>query len=412
VQSPRYVLSLLLAVLAFPALGLGVMAQDTELYEAIEDEMQDIRELDLTEPLDITFMTRDEYLESLESEAGSDEDEAASLDDQRVLVAFGLLEPDQNPDEIFTGLIGEQVLGYYDPTTGEMVVILSNDGDDPSAIDQVTFAHETVHAIQDQNFDLNSFDEMRLAGTDDSYLAITGLIEGDATLSEIDYLLENPDLAADYLEELQSTEFDSSALEDAPAYFVGILSFPYNQGFEFAQAVYDEGGWDLLNEAYENPPTTSEQVLHPEKYFDGEGAIDVDVPDVEEALGDDWRVIDENTFGEYVISIMLDESDLSSRQVTAAHEGWGGDAYIALTDDEGTAIAWETAWDSDDDADEFFRALVVRESERLDVDVERDGSTVTIEGDDAVVRIIHDGDTVTYLMGPDVETIETMAGTI
>jgi hypothetical protein len=98
--------------------------------------------------------------------------------------------------------------------------------------------------------------------------------------------------------------------------------------------------------------------------------------------------------------------------VTAAHEGWGGDAYIALTDNEGTAIAWETAWDSGADADEFFRALVVRESERLDADVERDGSTVTIEGDDAVVRIINDGDTVTYLMGSDVETVETMAGTV
>ena len=409
---PRHVLSLILALLAIPALTLGAMAQDTEIYEAIEDEMQDIRGLDLTEPLDITFMTRDEYIESLQSDAGTEEDEAASLDDQRVLVAFGLLEPDQNPNDIFTGLIGEQVLGYYDPTTQQMVVILSNDGDEPSAVDQVTFAHETVHAIQDQNFDLNSFDEMRLAGTDDSYLAITGLIEGDATLSEIDYLLENPDLARDYLFELENSDFETSAIENAPAYFIGILSFPYNQGFEFAQAVYEEGGWDLLNEAYENPPTTSEQVLHPDKYFDGEEAIEVIVPDVEDALGDDWRVIDENTFGEFVISIMLDESGLSDRQVTAAHEGWGGDAYVALTNEDGTAIAWDTAWDSEDDADEFFRALVVRESERLDADVERDGGTVTIEGDEAVVQIIHDGETVTYLLGPDLETVETMAEAI
>ncbi len=405
----RFVLSLLLAVLSTPFVAILATAQDTEVYEDIEDQMQEIRELDLNEPLDITFMTRDEYQQSLEEDRSDSGSEDANLDDQRVLVAFGLLDPDQDPDDIFTGLIGEQVLGFYDPTTKEMVVILSNDGDEPSAVDQVTFAHETVHAIQDQNFGLDTFDEMRLEGTDDSYLAVTGLIEGDATVAEFDFLLSNPDLAAQYLDELENSNFETDALENAPAYFIGVLSFPYNQGFEFVQAVFDEGGWDLVNEAYDNPPTTSEQILHPEKYFDGEEAIDVEAPAVEDALGDDWRVIDLNTFGEFVISIMLDDAGLSSEQTTAAYEGWGGDSYVALTDEEDTAIAWETAWDSDDDAEQFFHALVVRESVRLDSDVERDGDVVTIEGDGTVVQIRHDGDTVTYLSGPDLETVETMA---
>jgi len=403
---------LLLGALLLPMLANPVAAQDLDALEDIEDEMQDLRELDLSDPLDITFMTRDEFIESLESD--SDEEQASESGGayQQVLVAFGFIEDDQDPDEIYSGLIGEQVAGYYDPETNEMVVILSGEGDEPSVFDLVTFAHETVHAIQDQNFDLNSYDEIRLEGTQDTYLSVTALIEGDATLALLDYLLANPDVAADYLAAVNDDSFESGALDSAPGFFVATLAFPYNQGFEFVQVLHEEGGWDLVNDAYDNPPTTSEQILHPGKYFDGEEAIDVEVPDIEAALGDGWQVADSDTFGEFVISVLLEDAGLNERQIERAHSGWGGDAYVAATNNDEVAVTWATAWDSADDADEFFRALVVRESGRIDGDAEQDGDTVTIRGNDAVVQVILDGETVTWLYGPDLDAVEVMAGSL
>jgi hypothetical protein len=407
-------LKLLLAVsMLLPTTALApVSAQEREAFDEISADMEEIRNLDLLEPLDIRFITRDELREELEGDLVDQEDAAAIADNQRVLVAFGFLEPEENPQELYVALLGEQVAGYYDPETNEMVVVLSGDGEEMTAVEEVTFAHETVHALQDQHFDLASFNDVRMEGTDDESLAVTALIEGDASLAEIDYLLADMSLARDYLDEVNEASEVMDVVNSAPAFLVQTLTFPYNQGFEFAQHLYDEGGWDLVDDAYDNPPNTTEQVLHPQKYLDGEQAVPIAVPGVAGALGDEWRTLEENSMGEFVVSILLSGSDLGEDQVEAAHTGWGGDAYVALTDDEDTAIAWVSEWDSEDDAEEFSRALVARDAERLDADVEEEDGVITITSGETVVQVVQDGTRVSYLQGPDVATVHAMAETL
>src|SRR5690606_2769545 len=100
--------------------------------------------------------------------------------------------------------------------------------------------------------------------------ARTALIEGDATTAEVLYLVEN-DLIDQILEE--SEDYDSTAVDDAPFFLSETLYFPYNEGAEFVMSFWTEGGWDAVDAVWQNPPSTSEQILHPEKYVDGEGAI-------------------------------------------------------------------------------------------------------------------------------------------
>ncbi len=387
--------------------GTTLAQGNQETYDEISEEVADLRGLDLLDPIDVEVKTRQELQEETREDLEEDYPRADRDDDQLVLEAYGLIEPGQDIGELYVDLLGEQVAGYYDPETDEMVVVASSDANELSASDQVTFAHEVVHALQDQHFDLESYNDLRLDGNSDESLAVTALIEGDATLAQIDFILGDMRLAREFLDELESAEISTEQLDNAPPIVAQTLLFPYEQGQIFTQFLFDEGGWEMVDDAYANPPTTTEQILHPEKYVDGEEATEVETPDLEGFLGSDWRTIDEDTWGEYQISIILAErGDLSEEQVTTASEGWGGDAYAVTSSDDGEAILWRSEWDSEDDADEFATALGNRESIRLDAEASSEGETYLIESDDAIVQIVVDGSAVTYVSAPDQETLD------
>ncbi len=395
--------------LAFSSTTAAIAQDNQATYDAISEEVAEIRGLELLDPINVEVKTREQLREETRDDLEVDYPQADRDDDQLVLVAFGLMEPGEDLGELYVDLLGEQVAGYYDPETDEMVVVASNDANELSASDQVTFAHEVVHALQDQHYDLESYNDIRLDGNSDQSLAVTALIEGDATLAQIDFILGDIRLARQFLEEIESENISTEQLDNAPPIIGETLIFPYNQGQVFTQFLYDEGGWDLIDEAYENPPTTTEQILHPEKYVDGEEGIEIQTPDLEGVLGSDWRTIDEDTWGEFQISVLLaDGGDLSEEQVNTASEGWGGDAYAAVTSDAGEAILWETEWDSEDDADEFATALGNRESVRLDADATSEGDAYVIESEDALVHIAVDETAVTYIYAPDQETLDVI----
>lgn len=401
--------SVAVALLAITvAIGTAFAQDNQETYDEIAEEMAEIRELELLEPLTVDEKSREELREETREDLEADYPAEEREDDQRVLVAFGLMNPDDDLGELFVNLLGEQVAGYYDPASGEMVVVRSGDGDELSVSDKVTFAHEAVHALQDQHFDLETYTEMRIEGTSDEALAVTALIEGDATLAQIDYILSDMRLARDFLDLLQTEDISTESLDRAPPVLVATLLFPYTEGQVFAQHLFDEGGWDLIDEAYADPPTTTEQILHPEKYLDGEEGIDVRAPDFAEALGDDWRTIDDDTMGEFQISVILSDAELNESQVRIASEGWGGDAYTAVATEDEVVIAWSSEWDTEEDAEEFARAIALREGYRLDAEPEEDEGVVTIEADGIVIQIVQDGTSVTYVQAPDNDILDSV----
>lgn len=387
--------------------GGSAFASLTAEYDRITADMAQIRQLELIEPLDIEMQTREELQEwLLESVEDHPADEQA--DAERVLTFLGLIEPGTDIIEMETELLGEQVAGYYDPETRSMVVVAAGDTEKLSANDEITFAHEAVHALQDQHFGLmdvrGDIDEI----SDDEYLATTAMIEGDATLAQVLYIVEYPQLFRALEEELEA--YESPVLDSAPLYYSATLLFPYDQGATFVMEIYDEGGWDAVNAMYDNPPVTTEQILHPEKYLDGEGAIEVESPNPQESLGEDWVVLDENVFGEFMIDIFLQNGGARERDSRTASEGWGGDEYVIIGNDSETAMVWNTAWDTEEDATEFFRILVATETGRLDGSVEKvDGNTrVRINGDGYVGEVQIDGDRVTYTLAESDSTLDAL----
>jgi len=202
-----------------------------------------------------------------------------------------------------------------------------------------TFVHELTHILQE------GFPSATRTTFDGSE-ALSALSEGDATLMADTY--RNGGTVPPPAE---VTMPSSSTL---PQSINKLNRFVYRYGVEFVKAVYNHngGGWDAVNKAYENPPSTTEQILHPEKYFAGEEAQTVELPH----LNNDWSLKKTDTLGEYFVRVMM-ENWIPVHDAEQAAEGWGGDSLEYYENGGEFLFAWKIVWDSADDAHEFYVAF-------------------------------------------------------
>ena len=405
---PKRFASLTLA-LTLLAGGSGVFAAQQSEYREISQETSKIRGLELLEPLDIATKNRAELREWLIETIDEDYPADDQRRDEAVMVLFGFIEPGTDIRDLNVDLLGEQVAGFYDSETNEMVVVTTGeDGAPISASDEVTFAHETIHALQDQHFDLLALQDESVVENDDKYLAVNALIEGDATIGQVQYMAENPGLLLQLQAELE--DLDSTILDSAPPFITETLLFPYDEGATFVNALYEEGGWDLVNEAYENVPQSTEQILHPEKYLEGEAPIEVTVNDPLPVLGPEWEILDVNSFGEYVTRLFLDTGEIRPSTAVEAAEGWGGDEYVVAGNEDETALVWSTEWDTGEDAEEFFKILSTHEAKRYDAEpAEGSGDDLTTFVSDKFTGEIRlEGTNVAYVLGSDDAMVQAL----
>lgn len=275
----RWLVVLVLSATWTASFGATSAQDDTlqQRYDAIERQTADLRGLSIQGEIEVAFKTPDELRTELERDLDADYPPADRERDERILTAFGLAPQEVDLSRLYVDLYSEQIAGYYDTETGEMVVIRPADaGDELSPLQEITYAHEVVHALQDQNFPLDEALEASESANDDQSLATTALIEGDATVAQSEYLSNNPGLLLRLGTELMSAEIDTAQLDAAPAIVRETLIFPYDQGAEFVTALREVGGWPRVNEAYTALPASTEQILHPEKYLSAEQPVAVD----------------------------------------------------------------------------------------------------------------------------------------
>lgn len=282
------------------------------------------------------------------------------------LAAFNLL-PETGPGALRPStareVIDEQLLAYYDFERHHIVARTRPPRGAQGADAQMgVLAHEIVHALQDQHFS-----RARPAAFDgqDGRLAYHAMLEGDATLTMIAYLAGErgiplrrairraADLSHDVpIESLVASE-GGAALRDALPILRARLLFPYRAGTSMAAELYMAGGLQLLNRLNTQPPVSTEQVLHPEKYLAGELPIVVRAPSAPPG----YRVVASDTLGELATSVVL-ERCASAPLARAAAAGWGGDRFTLLEGPNGqVALLWSTAWDTEADAKEFVAVL-------------------------------------------------------
>ncbi|UCF38520.1 MAG: hypothetical protein JSU96_06680, partial [Acidobacteriota bacterium] len=256
-------------------------------------------------------------------------------------------------------LLTEQVAGYYDPHEKTLYLAdwISVDLQKP------VIAHELLHALQDQYFGLKQFLE-KVEGNDDQTLARNALIEGEGLAVMLSYSLQP--LGQDFLDipdivglnraqlPLMAAEFPIFA--SAPAYLRETLMFPYSYGAVFLQEYLRSHSWDQVAEIYADLPQSSEQILHPEKYFvQRDSPTLVTTEGLEAALEGSWESIFETVLGEYTLYLLL-EGRLGAEEAERAAEGWDGDSVHLLENGDESVLLMTTIWDSDEDALEFLQA--------------------------------------------------------
>jgi hypothetical protein len=225
------------------------------------------------------------------------------------------------------------------------------------AQEEMTFAHEYVHALQDYYFDLNGY--LNKEGSADALLAARSLPEGDARLVEDLFTFEN--ISQDQLDyNVYRYLFQEHPKLEGVSPALGIFTyFPYTAGEYFVIYLYIEGGftWDKVNQAYSNPPVSSEQVMHPEKYLAGEKPVTINLPDLAPVLGETWQEIDRDVLGEAGFLVWLIDQVEDQTAIDGA-AGWDGDAYTLWVNDAGQSLLAESSlWESETDAIEFSEAF-------------------------------------------------------
>jgi hypothetical protein len=248
------------------------------------------------------------------------------------------------------------VVGFYRHDEGKLYVV-SKSGT-PGGPEKFYFAHEYDHALQDQNFTVFKDQDGVLDQTDE-ILARQAVYEGDATLLMTIWAsshLTPPELAQ--ILALSADPEVTAVLDKTPAILRAPLEFPYNTGFGFINGVNAKGGWAAIDDLYKRMPSSTEQIMHPEKYTANEAPVKVAFPTaLETKLGTGWKIGAQDTFGELQTGIWLKEGGVPAATADAAAAGWGGDRLAVLDGpNDAWAVVMDTAWDTDKDATEFEAA--------------------------------------------------------
>lgn len=318
-----------------------------ELAELIEIT-QDVRQLEFLEQPNVVVVTNEELAQRVRDQL--EEDLAELPADQALYRLLGLIDDDTDLEALYTDLYSEQVAGYYDGDVAELVVPRAEGGF--TALQRATLVHELTHALTDQHYEFNErytalIDEERY----DEAAAFQALIEGDAVLAELLYLQGlSVEEQAEFFQE--SLGVDQEVFQAAPRFIRDGLIFPYDSGFLFVDRLYRTGGFEAIASAYEQPPTSTEQILDPDDY-PADQPIEVEVENI---TLDGYELEYESTWGELSFVLMFDQVLDADTSDTAAG-GWGGDSYQVHFDGDNVVLVLHYRGDSVADGEELASAL-------------------------------------------------------
>lgn len=330
---------------SIPSTSGGAAAPSTEgaggnietVVPAIEAFVEQARGLRFKTAVTVTLLGDREFEERV-TETDTEETEEVEHA-EAVLRAMGLIDDGVDLAAVVRSLTAGAALGFYDPHTKELVVR----GTRPSPFVRSVLAHELAHALEDQHFNL---DRDHLG--DEAFLGFEALAEGSAVRIEERYrrsLSPADRRAADREEQSQG-----GSVPDVPEVVQVIFGFPYAYGPDLVAAILKAGGQGRLDRAFVDPPASSEQVLDPDRYLDGDKPVPVPVPAA------DGTAFDDGEIGQLFLALML-RSGLADDTARTAADGWGGDHYVAWKEGARTCVRMDFVMDTAADTAELTAAL-------------------------------------------------------
>ena len=353
--------------LIFAAPAAAQQVDESRILSAL-DELVDttarLRELEPKGPIQKGIKSRKDITGYMTRKIDEDYQTERILLEGKMLKKTGLLPEKTDYKQTVVNLLTEQVQGFYDPEA-RMLFIASWI---PMSDQESVMMHEITHALQDQHFDLQAiFRANRNSENDDYLLAQQALFEGDATVAALQFTIaplkrhfsELPSLAFIMETQMEAEMSKSPVLSATPRFLRETLIFPYGYGAAFLQEIWKQNpSWEAVNKIYSDLPASTEQIMHPEKYY---GTRDnpkpVDAASKAAKLGAEWKISYKSVFGEFMLGQLL-ELRMNKDRARRAATGWGGDEVLLLENGSGQNAVWiETEWDTTDDAEKFFEAM-------------------------------------------------------
>jgi hypothetical protein len=332
----------------------------------IEAGIQDLRQLRFKQPVPLIVKTPDEAESMMEADLMRDYTDNQLAADAVAGALTGLYPVGLDLKAASLKLLKSQVAGFYDPHGKEMVLV-EGGGDlgiwnsaaqfmiQRDVVGEMLLAHELTHALQDQNFDLeSSLDKVK--DDDDRTLALKSVAEGDATIAGFAYAVGRmDDGTADALAN-NLKQLPQALAAEAPNTPEGLsvpLLFQYSDGVRFVAEAYRRGGWPAVDALYRNPPQSSQQILHPALYFDRPAP-----PSRIELAGYDrimngWNKVDDDTYGELLLRIILERNLGKQSNEIGLASRWIADRMIILQQSRGVNVIWMLAFDNAQTASHF-----------------------------------------------------------
>jgi hypothetical protein len=403
--------------------GLNESERETVISRAMA-RVEYIRGLEFEESVNISVVSRSNY--TMPGSGSSDTDEAFQRFDNAKFEALFVIGNSENSLQTQSDTRNQTIGGFYSPQRGDIVLV--SESATPQLEGPETLAHELTHALQDQHLNLRGNAETR-----DAYNGRNGLIEGDASTVENEYMDRcGSSWACLSGSGEQAGSGDDSEDSDGPSINLGVYIleyFPYSDGTALIDHLRSEGGWDAVNAAFEEPPTSSTAAIHPDRY----GSFEPETVRLSDRTANGWERVrppdraDYATLGQSGLTAMFAYTlydDYNDDAVVAPQEflnldagsvnetdpfnyglpatnGWTGDRMHVYERGDETAYVWRIAWESADEAATFadqYRSLLRHwGGERTS------GNTWTIPEDSPftdAVSLRVDGDTVTIVNAP------------
>ncbi|HSH01126.1 MAG TPA: Ig-like domain-containing protein [Anaerolineae bacterium] len=367
---------------------VNIAAANSELRTAAELAVANIRGLARPETVLINPVTPGTWERFL---TGNIPPETQTAADRKLASwqAWGTLTESYDLATIEQSFLRDHIGGYYDANSQQLTVVRRDEL--LTLQQQAAYVREYMSLLQDLNYGLG--DLMANRGNRDAELALDALASGDAAIVRQLYLYTH------YLNETQTNgilgligddetnwsrvtttattqllttgqdklnevtglldRIPVSERDDVPNVILAEAVFPYSEGERFIRYLFDQtGDFSLIEQAWLNPPQSTEQILHPERYLNNDVPVNVSLPPLTATLGTGWRLVEENVMGEFMWRQYL--SGLNApEQVNTATTGWGGDRFAVYQQSStGDQLVWaEIIWDTDEDRLEFDTAF-------------------------------------------------------
>lgn len=322
--------------------------------------------------------------------------------EELTLKKFGLVPPDFNLADTTVELLTEQAAAFYDYDKKRLFVTETTSPETQEPV----LAHELSHAIADQTFNLGHFIRQGRK-SDDGATARLAVMEGQATWLMSEYLarrlgqsLKNSPELVKMMSQLSQAGGNYPVFDQAPLYLRRTLVFPYTDGLVFQNAVIARDGDEGFGEVFRRAPVSTQQILHPQKYFDNVRPTLPDLPDPH--LPSVYKSLVSGTLGELDQAVLLEQFVGKARAEEIAPH-WRGSTFELRENKkhERAVLLFAAEWDSQEAARNYFdayRQALAQKWKKMNITAETPDS-IAGTGDDGRFELHLKGAVVTSMEG-------------